>query len=197
MRKAHTCFFMFFLFTAVLYAGNREMKGSRLSVTGGAYFMQDEVFKEVYGDSAWAFYGEYSYRLPFILKQHIEIGVEYRFLSDKGKLTVTKEEVDLMMSDITFSLRYLFDLKRFIPFIGPGLDYIMYKEKYPPTFPVSSTKGSVLGFSFQGGCYYDFSSSLGAKVCVKYSHAQTEEGEVTADIGGIGITAGLVFRFNL
>ncbi len=181
----------------MLYAGNEEIKSSRLSVAGGAYFMQDEVFKEVYGDSAWVFYGEYSYRLPFLLNRHIEIGVEYRFLSDKGKLTVTKEEVDLAISDFTLSLRYLFDLKRFIIFIGPGLDYIIYKEKYPPTFPVSSTKGSVLGFSFQGGCYYDFSSSLGAKVCVKYSHAQAEEGSVKADLGGIGIKAGLVFRFNL
>ncbi len=196
MRKAHTCFFILFLFAGMLYAGDEGMKSSRFSVGGGAYFMQDAVFKEVYGDSAWVFFGEYSYRLPFLLNRHIEIGVEYRFLSDKGKLTVTKEEVDLVISDFTFSLRYLFDLKRFIPFIGPGLDYMMYKEKYPPTFPISSTKGSVLGYSFQGGCYYDFSSSLGAKLCVKYSHAQTEEGLVKADIGGIGIKAGLTFRFN-
>lgn len=197
MRKIRTFLLMFFLFSVMIYAGNGEMKSSRLSVSGGVYFMQDEVFKEVYGDSAWVFYGEYSYRLPFLLKRHIEAGIEYRFLSDRGKLTVTKEPVDLVISDVAFSLRYLFDLKRFIPFVGPGLDYVMYKEKYPPTFPVSSTKGSVLGFSFQGGCYYDFSTSLGAKVCVKYSQAQAEEGLVKADIGGIGIKAGLVFRFDL
>jgi len=158
--------------------------------------MKDDVFKQVYGDSAWVFCGEFSYRLPFFLERHLELGIEYRFLSDKGELTVTKEAVDLMISDITLSLRYLFDLNRFILFLGPGVDYLSYKEKYPPDFPVSSVSGSVLGFSFQGGCYYDFSSSLGIKLCAQYVFAEADEGEVKADIGGLGIKAGLVYRFD-
>lgn len=55
---------------------------------------------------------------------------------------------------------------------------------------------SVLGFSFQGGCYFDFSSSLGIKLSTQYTYAQADEGVVKADIGGIGIKAGLVYRFD-
>ncbi|MFO7980631.1 MAG: outer membrane beta-barrel protein [Candidatus Aminicenantes bacterium] len=196
MRKVIYVFFLFFLISVFLLAENKEAKESRLTISGGTYFMQDDVFKQVYGDSAWIFCGEYSYRLPFLLRKHLEIGVEYRFLYDKGKLTVTKESVDLMISDVNLSLRYLFDLNKFILFLGPGVDYLKYKEKYPPNFPVSSVKGSVLGFSFQGGCYFDFSSSLGIKLSTQYTYAQADEGVVKADIGGIGIKAGLVYRFD-
>ncbi len=158
--------------------------------------MQDEVFQQVYGTYAWIFCGEYSYRLPFLLKEHLEISLECRFLSDRGELTVTKEPVELMMSDVSFSLKYLFDLNKFILFLGPGINYVTYKEKYPPAFPVSSIKGSVSGYSFQGGCYYDFSSSLGAKLSILYCYARAEEGEVVADIGGLSVKAGLVYRFD-
>lgn len=196
MKRFFCCFLMFFLVFIFLLAEDNEVKNSRISVSGGTYFMNDDVFKQVYKDSAWIFCGEYSYRLPFLLKEHLEVGLEYRFLFDKGKLTVTEESVELMMSDFTLSLRYLFDLNRFIFFLGPGVGYSTYKEKYPPAFPVSSVKGSVLAFSFQGGCYFDFLSSLGIKLCTQYSHAQAEEGPVKADIGGIGIKAGIVYRFD-
>ncbi len=193
-------FFFIFLMIILLFnfllAEHKELKNSRLSVSGGAYFTKDDVFKQVYGNSAWIFCGGYSYRLPFLLKNHIEVGLDYRFLSDKGELTVTKEPVELMISDVTLSLRYLFDLNKFILFLGPGVDYLEYKEKYPPTFPVSSTKGSVFGFSFQGGCYFDFSSSLGVKLFTLYCSAHAEEETVKADLGGLGVKLGLVYRFN-
>jgi hypothetical protein len=196
MRRLASFFLMFFFVSAFLSAENGQIKNSRISVSGGIYFMQNDVFKQVYGDSAWIFCGEYSYRLPFLLRKHLEIGVEYRFLYDKGKLTVTKESVDLTISDFTLSLRYLFDLNKIILFLGPGVDYRSYKEKYPSPFPVNSVEGSVFGFSFLGGCYFDLFSSFGFKLCAQYSYAKPEEGDGKADIGGIGIKAGLVYQFD-
>ncbi|MBD3415220.1 MAG: outer membrane beta-barrel protein [Candidatus Aminicenantes bacterium] len=196
MRRFCIFIFVFVLASSLLWTGTEEVKNSRISISGGAYFLRDDVFKQVYGNHAWIVCGGYSYRLPFLLKNHLEVGVNFRFLSDKGKLTVTKEPVDLVMSDVTLTVKYLFDLNPIIPYAGPGLQYIWYKEEYPPLFPVSSVRGSVAGLSFQAGCYYDFSSSLGIDVSVLYCLARAEEGMVQTDIGGIGIKAGMVYRFD-
>lgn len=197
MRKLLISLLVFFLTSIFLRAEIKEVKNSRISVLRGVYFLQDEVFQQVYGTYAWVSSIGYSYRLPFFLKSQCEVGLDYRFLFDKGELTVTKEPVDLMISDVSLTLKYLFDLKKIIFYFGPGIHYIMVKEKYPDTFPVSSFKDSVSGISLQGGCYYDFSSSWGVKLYVQYCFAQTEKESAKADIGGWGIRTGLVYRFDL
>ena len=82
-----------------------------------------------------------------------------------------------------------------MPFFGPGIDYILYKEKYPETFPVESMNGSTFGFHVQGGSYFHLSSSLSAILYIKYNIAKAVKEEVKVNLGGTEWALGLVYYF--
>jgi len=88
-------------------------------------------------------------------------------------------------------------VQNFRPFIGPGIDYIVYKETYPEDFPFESLEGSTVGFHIYAGTYYDFTPSLAAKIGLKYNIANTTKNDIEINLGGVEWTVGLVFRFGL
>jgi outer membrane protein W len=110
---------------------------------------------------------------------------------------VTEEDLKLRITTFSLAIRYLKKYSRFTPFIGAGIDYIVYKETYPEDFIVSSVGGSDLGFHGQIGTYIDALPYLSIKVHIIYRLAETTEDLVTVNLGGIEYGIGLVFRFNL
>lgn len=173
-----------------------EEKKFTIGIMSGLYFVQDEVFREIYGDSSLTFGGEYSFA-PIKAIENLDFWLGFNYMQDTGKTTFLEEDLKFRMMHFSFSIRYLFHLKRFSPFVGPGIDYITYKETYPEDFPIDSIEGSTMGFHFQAGSYIHITGSLSAKLFFKYNIAKTTRDDVKVTLGGSHLGIGLIYRFNL
>ncbi len=196
MKKYLTLLFSLFFLAATLLGQPEKEKKWAVGLFSGLYFMQDEAFQEVYGQNTFFLGAE----IPFSLSQltrNLEGVLHFKYMNDKGKTTLTEEETKLQLIYFSLSVRYMMNLNKFKPFLGPGIDYILYQEKYPETFPVDSMNGSTLGFHILGGCYYSLSSSLSLNVYAKYNIAKTTEEENKVNLGGTEWGFGLIYRFNL
>ncbi|MBN1274037.1 MAG: AMIN domain-containing protein [Candidatus Aminicenantes bacterium] len=164
----------------------------------GFYFMQDEVFTEIYGSSSFLFGAQYSLPIPPI-QGFRGLNIWFAFSSQKssGQTTFFEEDITLKMMDVSLALRYSFDLNKFSPFIGFGIDYITFKETYPEDFPVSSTEGSETGFHIQGGTLFHITPFLAAKAFFKYNMAETYVDDIRVNLGGTQWAIGILYRFNL
>ncbi|UCC38936.1 MAG: AMIN domain-containing protein [Candidatus Aminicenantes bacterium] len=170
----------------------KEEKRFSIGVVTGLYFMQDEAFQETYGKSTFIFGGESSFTLPL---KFLDVWISFKHMQDSGKTTFLEEDISLRMTDISLSLRYLIDLENITPFLGPGVDYIYYKESYSGEFPLASISDSEVGFHVQGGTYYHFSGFLSAKLYFKYNMIKTTIEDLTVNLGGTEWGLGLIFRF--
>lgn len=195
MLKKLVLLTLFFFSVSILSAQPGEKKKTAVGIMGGFYFMQDEVFQESYGKSALFLGAEIPFSLPLKSFKNLEGTFIFRYLNDKGKTSLTEEEIKLNLVFFSFSLRYVMSINKFMPFFGPGIDYILYKEKYPETFPVESMNGSTFGFHVQGGSYFHLSSSLSAILYFKYNIAKTVKEEVKVNLGGTEWALGLVYYF--
>lgn len=170
----------------------KEEKKFSIGVVTGFYFMQDEAFQEIYGKSTFVFGGESSITLPL---KFLDVWIGFKQMQDSGKTTFMEEDISLRMTDISFSLRCLINLENFTPFIGPGVDYIYYKESYSGDFPLASISDSDFGFHIQGGSYFHLSNFLSTKLYFKYNTINTTIQDLRVNLGGTEWGLGLVFRF--
>lgn len=167
-----------------------------IGILSGFYFMQDEAFKDVYGSSSFFFGGEYSFIIPVKeFKRALDASISFKYLRKTGLTTYTEEELRFRMTHFSFSVRYLIDLKKFTPFIGPGIDYIVYKETYPETFPIESVGSSDVGFHIQGGTYFELTPALFARAYFKFNISKTLSEDIEVNLGGIEWGLGIAFRF--
>ncbi|UCE43020.1 MAG: AMIN domain-containing protein [Candidatus Aminicenantes bacterium] len=164
--------------------------------SAGFLTLQDDAFRDVYGEGGTFFRGEYSFYLPIKIES-FDVWTGVTFFQKDGQTTLTEEELKLEITTFSLAIRYLKQFSRFTPFVGAGIDYIVYKETYPEDFIVASVGGSDLGFHVQAGVYFDALPSLSIKVHIKYNWAETMEDLVTVNLGGVEYGIGLVFRFNL
>ncbi len=196
MKKYLILLFILFFSAATLHAQPEKEKKWAVGLFSGLYFMQDEAFREVYGQNTFFLGAEIPLSLSKLIK-NLEGIFHFRYMNDKGKATLTEEETRLQLIYFSLSVRYMMNLKKFRPFLGPGVDYIHYQEKYPETFPVDSMKGNTLGFHILAGSYYSLGPSLSLNVYVKYNIAETTEEETKVNLGGTEWGIGLIYRFNL
>lgn len=178
-------------------AGMRdERKKMTLGFSAGYMALQEDAFRDVYGEGGLYFRGEYSFLLPIDIES-FDVWTGVSFFQKDGTSTITEEELKLKMTTFSFAVRYLKEMSRFTPFAGIGLDYIVYKETYPEGFIIESVGGSTLGFHGQVGTYIDVMPRLAFKAHIKYNIAKTTENEIEVNLGGIEYGASIVFRFNL
>lgn len=175
---------------------NPTKKMMSLGFSSGFLTLQEGAFRDAYGEGGVFFKGEYSFYLPIKIES-FDIWTGVTFFQKNGQTTLTEDELKLRITTFSLAFRYLKKLSRFTPFIGVGIDYIVYKETYPEDFIVASVGGSDLGFHAQAGTYIDVLTSLSLKVHIKYNLAETTEDLVTVNLGGMEYGIGLVFRFNL
>ncbi|MFW6129484.1 MAG: outer membrane beta-barrel protein, partial [Candidatus Aminicenantaceae bacterium] len=177
-----------------------EEKRFSLSVFGGAYFVQDEVFMEAYGKMNVFVGGEYSIIIPSKKEtEDFDIGLIFKNFLAKGSTTYLEEELKLRMFHISMTIRYLKHLSdKYTIFIGPGMDYISYKEIYSGDFPAPhSMEGIKLGGHLQAGGYFHISKSLSLRAHFKYNIASEHKGDVKANLGGIEWGFGLSYYFDM
>lgn len=172
-------------------------KNASAGLLAGIYFMQDESKNNIYGKSQLSLGAEYTFTLPIESVRYLDLCLTFRYEPDSGLTTFLKEELKLRLFFFSLSTRYVFRRQRYSLFIGPGMDYIIYKEIYPDGFPQESTSGSTLGLHLQAGSYIKIVPFLAAKIYFKYNLAETVENENRVNLGGVEWGLGLVFLFNL
>jgi hypothetical protein len=166
-----------------------------VGLLGGFYFLQDQVFQELYGKGAPFFGAEMTMRFPIREPHGLDIAVGGRTLSKKGQTSYTDESLSLRLSDLWLSLRYSYDTGRFALFLGPGIEYVAYKETYAPTFPIDSVAGSQTGLHLCGGGYLHLTPGLSLKGYVKYCLVETDKPGFRVNLGGTEWGAGILYRF--
>jgi hypothetical protein len=169
----------------------------------GMYFMQDEVFQEAYGKSGLGFGGQYFFQIPLKDQSKVDFWLGFFTMSKTGAMTFTEDEIKLSLTQTSVAVRYNYKTNNLTLFIGPGIDYLTYKETLPEHLKEFSTDGSILGFHAQAGVMMDLLDSLAVHVFAKYNIAKatetiinTEE-EVTVNLGGIQWGLGIIYRFNI
>jgi hypothetical protein len=173
-----------------------EEKYFSIGIQGGAFFPQDVNFQQLYGKILPDYGAEISLRLPISDPHGLDLAVGGRMLSADGKTTYTQESTSLRLTSVTVAIRYSYDTGRFAILLGPGMDYVMYKESYAATFPVSSVSGNTVGFNIQGAVYLHMTSALSLKGYVKYCAVATENPGFRVNLGGVEWGAGLLYRFH-
>jgi opacity protein-like surface antigen len=168
-----------------------------VGLLGGFCFLQDQVFKELYGKSAPFIGGELTLRFPVREPHGVDIAVGGRTLSRMGRTSYTEEEIRLRLTDFSLALRYSYDTGRFAVFAGPGIEYVTYKETYAETFPIDSVDGNRTGFHLTGGLYVHLTSGLSIKAYFKYCRVKTDSPGFPVNLGGTEWGMGLLYRFYL
>lgn len=171
-------------------------KNMTLGFSAGYLTLQDETFAETYGEGGVYFKGEYSVTLPF-KTDSFDIWTGFTFFQTAGETSITQDDITLKMTNLSVAFRYLPTFSKFTPFIGAGIDYLVYKEILPEDFMIGSVGGSDLGFHVQGGTYYNFLPYMSFMVHIKYLWSTTDVDGLEVNLGGVEYGAGLVFRFNL
>jgi opacity protein-like surface antigen len=167
-----------------------------LGFSMGYLTLQDAAFEESYGKGGIFFKGEYSFYLPLKTK-NVDIWTGFTYFEKTGKTSVTQEDLTMKITNLSLALRYLRTFSKFTPFVGAGIDYIVYKEILPEDYMIGSVGGSDLGFHVQGGIYFDVLPNLSLKVHIKYLWSKTDVDGMEVNLGGVEYGAGLIFRFNL
>jgi hypothetical protein len=172
-----------------------EEKYLTIGLQGGFFFAQDATLMELYGKSI-PFYGaEMTLRLPIRDPHGLDLAVGGRRLTADGKTTYFEEATQLRLTNLSVAIRYSFDSGRFAIALGPGMDYVMYKETYAETFPVPSVQGNEVGFNLQGAVYFHLSPALSLKGYAKYCMVETEKPGFRVNLGGTEWGIGILYRF--
>lgn len=172
-----------------------EEKYFSIGLQGGVFFPQDTDFQGLYGKSLPFFGAEMTLRLPIQDPHGLDLAVGGRLLNGDGKTTYTAEATSLRLTNLSVAIRYSYDTGRFAIVLGPGMDYVMYKETYAVTFPVPSVSGHIVGFNLQGAVYLHMTSGLSLKGYGKYCAASTENPGFRVNLGGVEWGAGILYRF--
>ena len=171
-------------------------KNMALGLSAGYLTLQDDAFAETYGEGGFFFKGEYSVVLP-VKVDSFDIWTGFTLFQMTGKTSITQEDITLKLTNLSVAVRYLRTFSKFRPFVGVGIDYIVFKEILPEDYVIGSVGGSDLGFHLQGGTYFDALPNLSLKVHIKYLWSTADADGLEVNLGGVEYGAGLVFRFNL
>ena len=175
---------------------NDDLRKVGFGIAVGYGYIQDDVFKEVYGKGVVFAQAELAYVLP-LKARYIDIWTAVNYFEQDGKTTGFDEDTNLKITTFSLALRYLKKVKIFTPYVGIGLDYYSYKEILPVDFLFPSVGGSQVGIHIQGGCYFGVTPNLMAQLFIKYGSAKTNENDIEVDLGGLSLALGVAYRFNL
>jgi opacity protein-like surface antigen len=154
------------------------------------YSVTESIYKDVYGKGNIMFGGTLSCEPVRML----ELRAEANYFHQKGKMTISKEEITLTIIPIVLGARIRFiETDRLSPYIGIGVDFYSYKEKLPGRF--DDVSEHTTGFHVEGGFYVDAIHSLYLDVNIRYTKADTEPFDETVKLGGIRAGVGFGIQF--
>jgi outer membrane protein W len=185
---------IFSVILVIVFFGGLTTFAAAASVRVGAsinyYAASDSNIKDIYG-SGNTMVGGF---LSFELFRKIEVGVEANYFRAKGKMTLTQEEISLVLMPFVVRARYrIADFGRFSPYVGAGLAYFSYKENLPSR--LGNVSETALGEHGEAGCYCQFGKKLFLDVNVRYVFCETKPFDETIKLGGLRAGLGIGYIF--
>lgn len=170
----------------------RHIKTVRLGLFLGFFNKPDELSKELYG-SGNLMYGSY---FVFDLGWRFEARVELNHFRDKGKTTVSKEEIRFSMTQYLLGtrLRILGGDRKINPYIGAGIGPSTFKEEVPTRSVEYS--GTIRGSKyFEAGIYSRLKGKFHLDFNFRYLKADVDPLDEVIHLGGIRFGVGIEYRF--
>lgn len=154
------------------------------------YAISDSIYRDLYGSGNLMFGGSIS--LEMIRK--LEIRAEGNYFRDKGKMSVTEEELTFTINQIIVGIRFrVFESKKFSPYLGAGVDFFSYKENYPDRF--EDVSDSTTGFHIEVGNYYNLAPRFHLDFNIRYIKADAKPFKEGIGLGGLKAGVGIEYRF--
>jgi len=167
-----------------------------ISINSSLYFPHDADFQDVYGSNMFSLGGGLSFLFPLSNKEDLGIALDFNYMSAKGSTSYTDEEIKFSMIPLSLTIFYSPHFGKFSPFAGIGGDYYNYKEKYPETFTITETTGSLLGYNLLLGTHLQIAKSIAVKVYFKLHMAKKTENEIKTNLSGNEYGISLIYFFS-
>jgi opacity protein-like surface antigen len=152
------------------------------------YSVSDPIYNGIYGSGNLSYGASLSYD-PL---RNLEIRGEVGCFKDKGKTTLTREEITFSMTPVVIGLRAKWVMTaKFSPYLGAGVDFVSFREKAR----LGETSDSATGFHLEVGSYVELGRGLHLDFNLRYIKVEARPIDETIRLGGwrSGIGAGLSF----
>ena len=175
---------------AVVFLAGGLLFSGGISLSGFFFSPADDVFKSVYGQSAYELGAEGELEMG---RFGVFAGLHY--MQKKGTTTYTKEEVSLRLIPIIAGLRF-YPVKGGTSFFleGGGGNW-NYKEEAS----FATANGNITGYFAGAGLEFKMTGSFYFRFIMRYQFVKKEFGEgeesYKSDLSGINTGLGLLLRF--
>ena len=178
---------LFFVFSISVNSPvfSQSKKQLQIEVQAKLYNLSDERYKTVYGSGSVIPHLSFAYVCGLF-----EIRAETEYFKKTGKMTLSADEVILVIFPVTLGTRFRFFKSRYTPFIGAGVGIYMYKETVPPR--LDSVSGSTLGVHTEVGFSFLVIRKIDINLNVRLISAKVKNTEV--NLGGFCFGFGLAYN---
>jgi hypothetical protein len=157
-------------------------------VAKAKYFMPSEqAFKDIYGSGTM-----YGGEIDIGIWQNFELCISGQSFTKKGELTFTEEETTLKILPVGIGIKYVHPVGGTVEIYGGiGINYYSYKEENP----IGSVSTNKTGYFGTIGTYVKVVDGLFIDLFLDYSYCKIKPEELSVNIGGLGIGAGIGYEF--
>jgi len=170
-----------------------------ISFSFGYFQPKEKAFKDLYGNNKF----QLNFSMRYIVMKNVSIYSGLRYLSCSGDTKIAgpefqEEKYDLKftMYSIPLALIYSHSFKNIHPFLGGGISYNIYREKWDQIN--ISFEGKNLGFFLVAGVEYFISKRFSLLGRTQFSSIPTKKGsklDENVNLGGNEFSLGLSFYF--
>jgi hypothetical protein len=162
-----------------------------IGMYGGFKFAGDALYIDLYGSSSPSF----GLCGGINLFWRLQLVGEYNFSSDKGKMSVSEEEITFSNQSWSVGLRiWIATIMKNKPYVGGGVTEFSFEEDLPDRF--DDFRDKKVGFYLELGDYYPL---IGSKVYldlnIKYVKVDVQPYDDKISLGGLKTTLGVRFYF--
>jgi len=170
-----------------------------ISFSLGYFQPKEKAFKDLYGNSN----SQLVFNIRYVLMENLSIYSGLRYLSCNGETKIAgpefqeeKYNLKFTMYSIPFAFIYSHSFKNIHPFLGGGISYNIYREKWDQ-FDISFEDKN-LGFFLVAGVEYFISKRFSLLGRTQFSSIPTKKGsklDENVNLGGTEFSLGLSFYF--
>jgi opacity protein-like surface antigen len=170
-----------------------------ISFSFGYFQPREKAFKDLYGSNKF----QINFSMRYVLMKNVSIYSGLRYLSCSGDTKIAgpefqeeKYNLKFTMYSIPLALIYSHSFKNIHPFLGGGINYNIYREKWDQ-FNISFEDKN-LGFFLIAGVEYFISKRFSLLGGTQFSSIPTKKGsklDENVNLGGTEFSLGLSFYF--
>lgn len=170
-----------------------------ISFSFGYFQPKEKAFKDLYGNNKF----QLNFGIRYVLMENLSIYSGLRYLSCNGETKIAgpefqEEKYDLKFTiySIPLALIYSHSFKNIHPFLGGGISYNIYREKWDQL--AISFEDKNLGFFLIAGVEYFISKRFSILGRTQFSSIPTKKGselDENVNLGGAEYSFGLSFYF--